>query len=424
MIARRFMLFAVSLLIVVAGPISSCAQHKQHMGISPATLTFPEGKDVVEIPFEFERNKILIPVRVNGSEPISFILDTGAPIAVLLGSELMDSLDLNILGEAQIAGLGGEESVTVPLASDVTFHLNGIEISNCMMAMGVGKGKMTHFGTTGVIGMPIFKNSVVEIDFQKHILRLHKPESFKYSGNGTALPLKFSPHGSFPYVAAQVSIDDGAPVPASMVIDSGAGLALSLSVDSDDDLHLPGNTVRSILGWGASGVIRGHTGRVTRLQLGDYELENVITSFPDAGDEHAMTSSDAPDAIVRNGLLGAKVLKRFHVVFDYANSCVILEPNSNFNDPFPYNTTGLLPMPWARHAETLEVADVIGASPAKKAGIKIGDRITAIDGQPVAAISAAAIQKVLQQKPGTSVTFTIRRGDEELEKKLVLGELI
>ncbi len=424
MIARRITLFALTVLAVASWAISSSAQHKQRMGMSAATLTFPEGKDVVEIPFEFERDKILVPVRVNGSEPIPFILDTGAPIAVLLGSELLNSLDVNIIGEAQIAGAGGDEPVTVPIAGDVTFNINGIQITNSMMAMGVGEGKFAHFGTTGVIGLPVFKNCVVEVDFQKHIVRLHRPEAFTYSGRGTVLPLRFSPHGSFPYVATEVSIDGGAPVPASLVIDTGAGLALSLAVDSDDDLHMPDKTVRSIMGWGASGVIRGRTGRITSLSLGNYVLENVVTNFPDAGDMHAIASSEAPDDVVRNGLLGVKVLKRFHVVFDYANARVILEPNSDFSDPFTYSTTGIVPMPWARHAESLEVADVIGASPAKMAGREIGDRITAIDGQPIAAISVDAIQKVLEQAPGTSVTFTIRRGDEELEKKLVLGELI
>ncbi len=139
---------------------------------------------------------------------------------------------------------------------------------------------------------------------------------------------------------------------------------------------------------------------------------------------HAITSDEAPDNIARNGLIGVKVPKRFHVVFDYANARAFLEPNSDFGDPFTYNTTGIVPMPWAHHAESLEVADVIGASPAKMAGIEIGDHITAIDGQPVAAIGVDAIQKVLEQAPGTSVTFTIRRGDEKLEKKLVRGELI
>ncbi len=424
MITRRFTLIALAILTVALGASSAFAQHKQRMGVAPATLTFPEGRDVVEIPFEFERNKILIPVRVNGSEPISFILDTGAPIAVLLGSELLKSLDVNIIGEAQIAGAGGDDPATVQLAGDVTFDISGIEITNGTMAMGVGEGKMAHFGTTGVIGLPVFKNCVVEFDFQKHILRLHRPEAFTYSGRGMVLPLKFSTHGSFPYVTTKVSIDGGAPVPASMVIDTGAGLALSLAVDSDDDLHMPEKTVHSIMGWGASGVIRGHTGRITSLSLGDFVLENVITNFPDAGDMHAITSSEEPDGIVRNGLIGVKVLKRFHVIFDYANARVILEPNSDFSDPFNYNTTGLVPMPWAHQAESLEVADVIGESPAEAAGIEIGDHITAIDGQPVAAIGVDAIQKVFEQAPGTSVTFTIRRGQEELEKILVLGDLI
>jgi hypothetical protein len=424
MIVRRITLFALALLTAASWAVSSSAQHKQRMGVPPATLTFPEGKDVVEIPFEFERDKILIPVRVNGSEPISFILDTGAPIAVLLGSEFLESLDVNIIGEVQIAGAGGDDPVSTPVAGDVTFDISGIQITKGTMAMGVGEGKLAHFGTKGVIGLPVFKNCVVEFDFQKHILRLHRPEAYTYKGRGKELPLRFSNHGSFPYVTAEVSVDGGAPVPASMVIDTGAGLALSLDVDSDDDLRMPDKTVSSIMGWGASGVIRGRAGRITSLSLGDYVLENVIANFPDAGDMHAIKSADAPDDVVRNGLLGAKVLKRFHVVFDYTNARIILEPNSDFSDPFTFNTTGVVPLPWAHHAESLEVADVINGSPAKLAGIEIGDRITAIDGQPVAAIGVDAIRNALEQEPGTSVTFTIRRGDEELEKKLVRGDLI
>ena len=42
------------------------------------SVSFPAGKNYVEVPFETERNWIIIPVSVNGSRPLRFVLDTGA----------------------------------------------------------------------------------------------------------------------------------------------------------------------------------------------------------------------------------------------------------------------------------------------------------------------------------------------------------
>ena len=400
--------------------MTSSAQHKMRMGFSPATLTFPEGKDVVEIPFELVRDKILIPVRVNGSEPMSFVLDTGAPIAVFMDSKLASTLDLNIVGEARVGGVGEGEASTVPIAGDVTFELAGIEITGATMAIGVAEGKLPDLGWFGVIGRPVFDNLVVDFDFSNKILRLYPPDKFTYSGNGSELPLTIA-HGSFPYVSTEVSIDGGAAVPATMVIDTGAGHALSLSVENHDDLDRPEKTVASVIGWGANGVIRGHTGRVTSLKLGDYILSDVVTGFPDPSGMHMLAGAGQ---VERHGLLGAKVLKRFRVIFDYTNTRLILEPNTAFETPFTFNTTGLVPAPWTPGAAFIEVADVIASSPAQRAGIEIGDRVTAINGKPLSGISVDGIDELLEQAPGSKMTLTIRRETEEFERKLVLRELI
>lgn len=42
------------------------------------SVTFPAGKSFVEIPFEVEGNWMVIPVSVNGSRPLRFVLDSGA----------------------------------------------------------------------------------------------------------------------------------------------------------------------------------------------------------------------------------------------------------------------------------------------------------------------------------------------------------
>jgi len=412
----------ISIFALTMATLPSSAQHsKMRMGFTPATVTFPENKDVVEIPFEFIRDKIMVPVSVNGSEPMSFILDTGAPIAVLKDSELVSALDLNIVGHAQVGGAGEGATSSVPLAGDVTFQVGSIEITGGTMAIGVGE-QLPDFGWDGVIGRPLFKNLVVDLDFANKVLRLYPPEKFAYSGNGSELPLTIE-HGSFPYVDTEVSIDGGDAVPATIVIDTGAGHALSLSVGNHNGLDLPKKTVSSILGWGANGVIRGRTGRVTSLKLGDYVLHDVVAGFPDANGMHALAANGLNDR-ERHGILGAKVLKRFRVIFDYTNERMILEPNARLESPFAFNSTGLMPLPWATGAPSLEVADVIASSPAQTAGIEVGDRITAINGIPVEDIGVDAIDDLFKQAPGSEITLTILRDKKEFETKLVLQELI
>jgi len=419
---RLIVLSSLVALVLTAWAIPAGAQpSKVHTGPPPATLTFPEDKDFVEIPFEFVREKIFIPVRVNGSEPMSFILDTGAPIAVLKGSDPAGALNLNIVGEAQVGGVGEGDVSSVSLAGNVTFQVGDIEITGGMMAIGVGDN-LPDFGWDGVIGRPLFKNLVVDIDFANQIVRFYPPDKFAYSGNGSELPLTLG-NGSFPFVTSEVSIDGGTAVPATIVIDTGAGHALSLSVDTHEDLELPEKTVSSVLGWGANGVIHGRTGRITSLKLGDYVLHNVVTGFPDPSGVHALDEG-ATGHVERHGILGAKVLKRFRVVFDYTNAQVILEPRSGLETPFTFNNSGVMPLPWMAGAESIEVADVIASSPAEKAGIEVGDRITAIDGKPVAEIGVNEIDALLEQASGSKITFTIRRENKEFEKKLVLRELI
>lgn len=65
------------------------------------------------------------------------------------------------------------------------------------------------------------------------------------------------------------------------------------------------------------------------------------------------------------------------------------------------------------------VGEVADASPAGKAGIKVGDVITKVNGRGIADGSALRSQ-VIKFKPGDEVTLTITRGTETLELKTTL----
>jgi hypothetical protein len=133
-------------------------------------------------------------------------------------------------------------------------------------------------GFDGIIGRPIFANLVVEVDWEKHVVRLFEPASYKYSGSGSILPLTFD-DGGRPYTMA--SVTTGAKtIPVKLVVDTGGSHALSLDVGSNSEITLPEGVSKTALGRGASGEIAGYTGRVKALELGGQTYQRLPTIFP------------------------------------------------------------------------------------------------------------------------------------------------
>src|SRR5882672_5280839 len=75
-----------------------------------------------------------------------------------------------------------------------------------------------------------------------------------------------------------------------------------------------------------------------------------------------------------------------------------------------------------KRAEGALVAEPQAGSPAAKAGIKSGDVIVAVNGEPVRDARTLA-RRISSMAPGTSVKLSVYRGNKEEQLSLVLGEL-
>ncbi len=286
-------------------------------------VRFPGDKNVVEVPFEAEGNHIVIPVSVNGSRPLRFVFDTGAPTAVLNNSAIADSLNLKITGTKQVRGAGGGgASFEVKVAGDVKFIVGGIELSNGNMSILPSPLR----GHDGVIGSPLFATTVVEIDWEKKVVRFYEPAKYKYSGSGSVLPLTFDQRG-VPYTTASVTIEGEKTIPVKLVVDTGGSHYLFLESGSNAEIKPPAGAAKTSLGRGASGEITGYTGRVKNFQIGNYSIKDAPTGFPDASGGTALLGG-------RDGNLGGGVLRRFKIIYDYSRKQMIVEPNKFINDPF------------------------------------------------------------------------------------------
>lgn len=295
-------------------------------------LHFPEGKTVVEVPFEIERNLMVIPVSVNGSRPLRFVLDTGAQGTFIGKQEIADSLNLKITGKVGVRGAGGGGAVReASLAEDVNFNIGGIELRNGGLTV-FPHGPRDAAAHDGVIGRAVYATLVVEVDWEKQVIRFYEPSKYRYTGTGATLPLTFD-EGGRPYTTASVAVTEERPIPVKLVVDTGASHALSLDVGSNPEIKAPTGAVKITLGIGASGEVTGYMGRSKSLQLGDKTLMNVPTTFPDI-------SSGTAGGGGRQGNLGEGVLRRFKTIYDYSRKRMIVEPNKFFSEPFAAAPSG------------------------------------------------------------------------------------
>jgi carboxyl-terminal processing protease len=67
------------------------------------------------------------------------------------------------------------------------------------------------------------------------------------------------------------------------------------------------------------------------------------------------------------------------------------------------------------HEGAVVVVDVFDGSPAAGAGIRVGDRVAAIDGHSVDRLTPADVTRRLRGRPGSTVTVTVARGADVLE---------
>jgi predicted aspartyl protease len=379
--------------------------------------TAPEKRfnEEIVIPFELISNKIYLQVSVNKSEPLAFILDTGAANS-LISLERIEELNLKTLSKIPVGGAGNAEVFghIIESANAAVIGLNDfvvpIQVVFPFAELSGFEGKQVD----GVLGYEFFSHFAVEIDYEEKLLRLYNKTSFKYSGKGTRIPLDFK--HNHPHLQAEIYLADGESVVGDFVVDTGSGLSLTLTkpfTETNELLEKSLQKIKTPTGIGVGGITQGFVGRFEGLKLGDFKVNNPIVSF--MMDENGVfATSDFFE-----GNIGGDILKKFKVIFDYENKVMILEKNSSFERLQNYDTGGIF---LALEKGEIKVMGLTEDSPATEAMIEVGDALTELDGLPISQFSLSQIREKL--KAEGQIILKIKRGIEVLEKKLELRKLV
>jgi hypothetical protein len=402
----RVRLFVISVLLL-NGPLSAVAQAAGGTA-SPSDLQFTSGRSARAIPFDLVGNHIYVQARVNGHGPFWFLFDTGAT-ASYFSVEHADSL-------APASDNVSLKGVSLDLSG---VKLTGQSFSLVPVRFGIYDGHPVH----GLLGYDFIRRFVVVIDYAGHTMTLHEPGKYVYSGRGHIVQLVMledDSGGKVPLVRAAVTQEGRAEVEGNFIVDTGVRSAITFNSPFEklnSLLQFARNTVRVSLGGGAMvRESRQPAGRLKAVRLGRYTVKNPVAIF--FQDTTGIVASPEFD-----GVIGGEVLRRFKVIFDYPRERMILEPNRNFSEREEYDMSGTLLTAEGPDFRTFRVRQIIDGSPASAAGLRDGDIISAIGGNPASTLTLEQVRRIFRQN-GRTYRLKIRRGERDVEATIRLRRLM
>jgi predicted aspartyl protease len=376
------------------------------------------------IPFELHANLVIIPLKINNSDTLRFILDTGVSTVLVTDPKVAKTLNMKFSRKVKIAGVGIGDDIeagivldnTIRMESMIGYRQNIVVLNEDILKLSEFVGKPIH----GIIGYDLFNRFAVTIDFAMNELVLENPEHYKYKpSKGERFPITIEENK--PYLSAIELVNGEESVPIKVLLDTGAGHAISIEISRKYNFHLPSKVVKAQLGRGLSGIINGNLGRISKLKFGKFELNNVVASFPDSSSYHLKPAIFSE----RQGNIGCEFLRRFKVTFNYRENYVVLKPiNRKMKEPFEHNMSGMELMAGGSDYHDFLIERILENSPAQDAGLQQGDKVMFINNRSSKEISISEIYKLFQKGEGKPINLVVKRGKDLIITTVNLKRLI
>jgi len=428
------------------------------MGVAQNNFRLLNNAKKQTISFKLMHNLVVFPMEVNGKE-LNFILDSGVGNTLLFNINNKDSVQLKNVKKIKLKGLGSEESIDAILSKGNQFGFNNIRSSNqdLYVIFNDSFDLSSKLGITihGIIGYDLLKDFIVKINYGLKKITFHNPKTFKYKKCKKCETLALEFHKLKPYINLGVKLDSitNKITPVKLLIDSGGSDAMWLFENTHPDILTPKKYFEDLLGEGLSGTIYGKRSTIKGIVLGKFELKNPTVSFPDSlSIAHALQFEE------RNGSIGANILRRFIVTFDYLNNKITLKKGNSFKEPFRYNMSGIDLVYYGKllvkekentsiglfmknqnsdqnnvvlaynykysFKPTYKIFKIRKNSPAYNAGLQSNDIVIKINGEYTYNLKLEDIIEKFYQKENKKISLVIERNGQDYEYQFRLKNML
>ncbi len=401
-------------------------------------------KNKLTIPFTYINNLIFIKAQVN-DVPMTFLLDTGVEETILFSLEDVAEARFLNTEKVKLKGLGSADYVEglKSAGNTIIIEKNFIDRQHTVyvildedfnISSGLG------IPVNGILGAQFFKDHIVEINYITHKIYVYRNEG-KSTRQITKKYKKFeiSIEKNKPYIQADLIMDTKA-ITSKLLIDTGNSDALWLFQNKIDSTLIPKKYFEDFLGRGFSGEVYGKRAKLHKLNFDNFEFEAPYVAFPDT-----VSIRHVNMVLNRVGSVGAEILKRFSVIFDYKNQNIYLKPNSRFKTPFYLNMSGIEihhdGLQWVQEKVELKtnnerdgtqvykgefnykfslkpifkIYSLRPDSPAVLAGLQKGDELISINRKKAYNYTLQEIYDILKSEEGKKIILEIKRKNNILK---------
>lgn len=279
---------------------------------------------VLEVPFDFLHNQIVLEASINGRGPHRFLLDSGTHASTIdLG--LARRLGLP-LGPAKSEGVGaGRDRILGRQTVCEQLSVGGLTVRNLVVsALDLSKLSL-ELGRPldGVLGFGFLASRITQIDYFRRRIRFYSESPFALSvlppdtSRRISFPMQFRANSILPVI--EDCYVNGTKI--TVTLDTGSSLGLILFPKAVRYLGLE-ELARDGIPLNAAGYrgrVRLRKGWVRSVELKTYALGAVEVAYVEGG------YGDDEDLGRRGGNLGNAILQDFVLTLDYRNRVVVLE---------------------------------------------------------------------------------------------------
>ena len=413
---KIIILFALTLILTTSSLVTE-AQEKKF------GFHFIQKRRSTRIPFGLHANLIIIPARINNSDTLHFIVDTGVSSTIITDPSITPYINSEYVRTIQLDGVGQDSTLeaqvsignTLQVGYAQTYNHNLVVLQKDLLKL----SELIGTPINGLIGYELFERFVVTIDFRQREILLQLPEDYRYRPRkGTLVPLEMV--DKKPYISDILINQKGTEQRVKLLLDTGAGHAVMLNTYSTH-IPLPDTTIDVQLGIGLSGKISGSLGRLQGINIGGYPLTSVVASFPDSLSFGGKLNPNAG----RQGNIGGELLRRFRVTINYPEKYMVLKPiRRAMKETFEHDMSGMDLRAKGDTFNEYYIDKIVEGSPAFKAGLKKDDRLMFIDNSSASELNMTEIYKLLQRKEGRAIDIVVNRQGSLVFTTIVLKRII
>ncbi|WP_196894408.1 retropepsin-like aspartic protease [Aureivirga marina] len=266
-------------------------------------LSYPKEKQKVS--FEMYENLIIIPVKVNGHK-LHFLLDSDLNYTTVFHSKKTKFLINNIKNKNHLSSA----TPTNFVSKNNQIELKKI-VANNQNILVVEKNKENPILSKidGIIGYDLLKNFVIEINYTTQKMVFYNPDYYRYKFCRKCSSFKLNFIDKKPYMAGNIKSYE-------MTRNSSIELSLLVDIGNNSSLWLHENENNYLFNRKIAYEDKNFT--IDHLLIGDIKIKHPTTVI-----HHSVNQLKQ-----KNGRIGGKMLRQFHIILDYPNKMITLRKNN------------------------------------------------------------------------------------------------